>query len=552
MKRVRLLVILVFLPLYSLCQKNIEWITHFGSSTPYYGVELGRDIVTDSEGNIYVAGEFAESILFDGKKLISNGDKDVFLVKLNPLGKVLWMTNFGGTKGDWCGGICLDENSNIFLTGTFRGKITLGDSIFNSNSWYDIFLTKINTNGQSVWSKAFIGDGGNSTNAITRDNDGHLYITGYYQEKLNFENYQLQGPTARSDLFVLKLNSDGKVIWAKSTKSNANNYGNSIVSDDDGHLYLTGFMWDSVYFDSHLLISTNSLGLAQAYITKMDASSGDFIWAIGGGGDGWSEGTSIAFDNNGDVVLSGWYRNDLYFDNDSVTNGGNNDGPDDIFIGKFDNLGRLKWLKTTICNLYSNSNDLTINSNNDIFLTGYFRGQIIIGGLVFWSTVPSFYDIYVLKLDKDGLLKWFKSFGGDSPMNDIGYGINIFNSSIFLTGFYSSNSWFDYKLLNCNGASDIFVLKLSDTLKIISEDKTEDFLIYPNPCSNSFFIKMNNANLSYQFKLFDIAGREMPIKSLIQLQLSEIDITNLPGGVYFLNIHDLNNKSFIKRKIIKE
>jgi hypothetical protein len=552
MKSSRLLVLIFLLPTYSFCQKNIDWITHFGSSTPYYGVEQGRYIVPDSEGNIYVAGEFAEAILIDGKTIISNGDKDIFLAKLNSSGKVIWLKNFGGTKGDWCGGICLDENSNVFLTGTFRGKITIEESAFNSASWYDIFLTKINKNGQIIWSKAFIGDGGNSTNAITRDINGYLYLTGYYSQKLYFDNIQLQGPTARSDLFVVKLDEDGNIIWAKSTKSNANNYGNSITSDNNDNLYLTGFMWDSVYFDNHLLVSTNSLNLLQAYVTKMNAITGEFLWAVGGGGDGWSEGKSVAVDNNGDVVLGGWYRNDIFFGNDFLTNGGNDNGPDDIFIAKFDSDGSLKWLNTTRCNLYSTCNDLTINTDNDIFLTGLFRGEILIGDTIYYSTVPSYHDIYVLKLDKNGICKWFKSFGGDSPMNDIGFGIAHLDSNIFITGFYSSNSWFDDRLLNCSGASDIFIVKLSNTEKSIPEAEIGDINIFPNPCSGTLFIDLNNNISSYQIRLLDFTGRELLLKNIINEPFSTVNLSDYSAGMYFLHIHDLNNKTSITKKIIKE
>lgn len=552
MKSVRLLVFIFLIPSYSYCQKNIEWITHFGSSTPYYGIEQGRYIITDPEGNIYVAGEFAETILIDGKILISNGGKDIFLAKLNPLGKVLWLKNIGGTNGDWCGGLCLDENSNIFLTGTFRGKITIDKSVFNSISWYDIFLTKINKDGQIIWSKAFIGDGGNSTNAITKDINGYLYLTGYYSQELYFDNVQLYGPTARSDLFVVKLNADGKVIWAKSTKGNANNYGNSITSDNNGHLYLTGFMWDSVYFDSHLLVSTNSLGLLQVYVTKINASTGEFLWAIGGGGSGWSEGTSVEVDNNGDVVLGGWYRNDLYFGNDFLTNGGNDNGPDDIFIAKFDSNGSLKWLITTRCNLYSTCNDLTINTDNDIFLTGLFRGNILIGDTLYYSTVPSYHDIYVLKLDKNGIIKWFKSFGGDSPMNDIGFGITNLDSNIFITGFYSSNSWFDDKLLNCNGASDVFVVKLSNTDESIPDDEIGDINVFPNPCSGTLFIDLNNNLSSFQIRLLDLTGRELFFKTTINEPFSTVNLSNHSAGIYFLTIHDLINNTSITKIIIKE
>lgn len=552
MNRKILIIILVFIPLLTFCQKDVEWIAHFGSSSPYYGIELGRKIITDVDGNLYVAGEFADSIYFDGKKLISNGDKDIFLAKINSTGTILWIKNFGGMEADWSGGLCIDENSDIFLTGTFRGEITLGDSVYNSNSWYDIFLLKISNDGQIIWSRAFIGDGGNSTNAITKDNNGYIYITGYYQNNLKFDNFQLIGPTARSDLFIVKLNTDGNVIWAKSTKSNANNYGNSIIADNIGHLYLTGFMWDSVYFDDHLLVSTSMM---QAYISKVDAFSGKFLWAIGGGGAGWSEGNSIVIDSDDNAILTGWYRNELYFGNKSVSNGGNDIGPDDIYISKFDSTGNLIWVKTAKSDLYSNAYDITLNANDDIYLTGYYRGLLKIEDLVFQSTVPDYYDICVLKFDKNGDFGWLKSFGGDSPMNDIGYGITLYDNDIFIAGMYSSNSWFDKNYLNCNGASDVFIVKLSDLTNsnINIEKQNEEISVYPNPCSSKIFVKFKSPKLfNYQLKLYNSFSHEIYNKNITDIDLINIDLNNFPSGIYFLQIQNIEKHNTINKKIIKK
>lgn len=551
MKRKILIFILDFLPLLSFSQVNVEWITHFGGSTINYGTELGRKIITDVEGNVYVAGEFSDTILIDTKQLISRGNKDIFLTKIDPTGRVLWMKDFGGIQADWCGGVCIDENSNIFLTGTFRGEMVIGDSIFNSTSWYDIFLSKINKNGEIIWSKAFIGDGGNSTNAITKDSDGYIYLTGHYQKKLSFDNYQLEGPTARSDLFVVKLNANGNVIWAKSTKSNANNYGNSIASDNIGHLYLTGFMWDSVYFDDHLLVSTSMM---QAYISKMDAINGKFLWAVGGGGDGWSEGTAVVIDNNKNAVLTGWYRDKLIFSKDFVSNGGNTEGPDDIFISKFDSLGNPVWIKTTMTNLYSNAYDVWINDNNDIFLTGYYRGLLMIEDSIYQSTVPDYYDICVIKFNKNGKFKWFKSFGGDSPWNDIGYGITSYNNNIFVTGMYSANSWFDNNHLSCNGVSDIYILKISDLtdLNINVEKQDEEISIYPNPCSKNIFVKFkNNDLLNYQLRLFNSLSIEILREKIVNENIINIELSNYPSGIYILQIQNLKNSIIINKKIVK-
>ena len=77
----KLLILIFFFPALTFSQKNVEWVTHFGGTSPYYGVELGRKIINDDEGNLYVVGEFVNTIEIDGKIIVSNGDKDIFIVK---------------------------------------------------------------------------------------------------------------------------------------------------------------------------------------------------------------------------------------------------------------------------------------------------------------------------------------------------------------------------------------------------------------------------------------------------------------------------------------
>lgn len=548
----RLLIIFLLLPIISLSQENIEWITHFGGSNS----DLGRAITHDTEGNIYVAGEFLDSFKIEDIELNSNGKRDVFLAKLDSNGIAKWFLNFGGIESDWSGSLAVDKNQNIYLTGTFRGQITIGDSIYASEQWYDIFVVKLDKNGEIIWSDTFIGEGGNSTTDITIDNNGFIYITGYYNGILNFGNFQLQGPYARSDLFVAKINSMGDVIWVKSTRSNANNYANSLISDGHDHLYITGFMCDSVYFDNQLLVSD---GPMQAYVSKIDVSNGDFLWAVGGGGEnGWSEGNSITIDKSGDIIIGGWYRDNLYFNNDSVYNGGNDNGPDDTFIAKFNNQGNLKWIKSS-AGSFSAANNLSVDEGNNIYLTGVFKGTMKFEEYTFPGILYN-NNTYVAKINGNGDFEWLKSFGGNSK----GYGISIFNNSVFVTGMYHNYRVFDDDFLQSNGYSDIFVLKLSNTNNstiingadiinsIISEAYTEEVLIYPNPCSNTLFIKSkSNESSSYQVKLLDVNGKVRFINNYFESNILEINVSSLPNGIYFLQINDLNNVTSINRKIIK-
>ncbi len=553
----KLLLILLILPIISFpvstfAQENLEWVTNYGGNSGYW-FESGRKITNDKQGNLYVTGEFADTIKVDGHEVISNGGKEIFLTKLNPFGKVLWIKNFGSSHSDWTGDISVDENSDVYLTGTFRDTLIIGDSVYHSKDWYDIFIVKLSTDGELIWSKAFIGKGGNSPHAITNDTNGNIYITGQYGEDLFFDNFKLEGPTAQSDLFVVKLNPKGIVTWAKSTKSNANNFGNSIVSDQKGSLYLTGSMWDSVYFDNQLLVST---GMAQTYLAKIEASSGKFIWAVGGGGlnQGWNTGNSLTLDTKNNIILTGWYRGQICFGDSAISNRIDNYLPDNMFLAKFDTTGKLLWLKSTESNSYSDVYGVTSNTKNEIFLTGEFKGTLKIEDSIYHSEVQRSFDICILKFNENGKFQWLKSFGGNHAYNDSGQAILSYNDDIYCTGMVSTKGKFEEKYIDCKGVSDIFVLKLANPNKKIIQYQNldEEVSVYPNPSSDSFKIRFDHPRQAlYQIKLCDKLGNELYFKTVFDSDLVTIDLQNVTSGMYIIQIIDLENYRTTTKKIIK-
>jgi len=144
-------------------------------------------------------------------------------------------------------------------------------------------------------------------------------------------------------------------------------------------------------------------------------------------------------------------------------------------------------------------------------------------------------------------------------MNDIGYGIEYWEGSVIVTGMYSSNSYFDDNHLNCNGASDIFILKLSNTTEstiinsVINYNTFLDIIVYPNPASNNIFIEIyEDISTKYRVKVLDINGTTVIHKEISFSNFTEINTSTLKPGLYFLHVIDLTTKKFIIKKIIRK
>ena len=134
---------------------NLEWAISVGSIPN----DWGKSITTDTMGNVYVTGVFQDSVDFDPDtstfSLKSNGDWDIFILKLDKSGKLIWAKSIGGTSREEVFSIALDAYANVYVTGYFRGTADFdpGTSTFNltSNGDNDIFILKLDNRGNINW-----------------------------------------------------------------------------------------------------------------------------------------------------------------------------------------------------------------------------------------------------------------------------------------------------------------------------------------------------------------------------------------------------------------
>ena len=107
--------------------------------------DWGRDVTTDSSGNIYVTGSTMGGL--DGNK--NSGSQDIFLIKFNSSGTKQWTKQLGTSFVSYGHGVTTDSSGNIYVTGRTRGGL---DGNTSSGGW-DIFLIKYNSSGTKQWTK---------------------------------------------------------------------------------------------------------------------------------------------------------------------------------------------------------------------------------------------------------------------------------------------------------------------------------------------------------------------------------------------------------------
>ena len=222
---------------------NLDWAKSIGGISR----DEGYSITTDKLGNVYVTGFFEDSADFDPGtgtfNLYSNGIWDIFIQKLDSTGNFIWAKSIGGTSRDLGASITTDELGNVYVTGFFEDTVDFdpgtGTFILTSNGGRDFFIQKLDASGNFVWAKSIGGSSQrNIAWSITSDASGDLYVTGEFGLIVDFDpssqTFYLTATGMSSDVFILKLESNGNFVWAKSMGGSSSDGGISITTDASG------------------------------------------------------------------------------------------------------------------------------------------------------------------------------------------------------------------------------------------------------------------------------------------------------------------------------
>ena len=472
---------------------DIVWVDGMGGRD----IDVGNSIALDTAGNVYTTGYFSNTCDFDPSSstfnLTSNGGYDIFITKFDNRGNFIWVKSIGGGSDDVGYSIALDNENNIFFTGYFAGTVDFNPdvNVFNltSDGGLDIFITKLNNNGEFVFAKKMGGPENDYAYAITLDSENNIYTTGGFGYTADFDPgtpvYTILGDTTnnKSSIFISKLDRNGDFNWAKPLPSNrANSWGKNLTTDKNGNLYITGMFSGTIDFDPSSFTSNLTANVYDIFVLKFDLS-GNYIWAksffdVWNSGGEVCLGNSIKTDSKGNVLIAGDFYGVVDFD-PSTSNyqmgevNSNHNG----FLVKLNQEGEFIWantirqiIDTNTIFLDNNCSSLVIENDDSAYVTGTFAGKT---NFTFNNSVSNFLksngnnDILLAHYDTDGGFVSAKSFGGIG--RDYGSGIALDQeSNLYTIGSYNGTVNFETSNsdsnLTSNGNSDVFVNKFKNPL----------------------------------------------------------------------------------------
>ncbi|MFN4082028.1 MAG: SBBP repeat-containing protein [Bacteroidia bacterium] len=310
-----------------------------------------------------------------------------------------WATYYGGSFDDFSFGISIDDSTNIIIIGAT--------------------LSANNIATVGAFKYTFVGSGNNF------------------------------------DAFVVKFNSSGVRLWGTYYGQANDDKGSSVACDSIGNIFITGITNSSTGMATSGAYQTTVSGNYDAFVAKFNRF-GHRIWATYFGGSGTENygqagilsgiGGKVAIDKLNNVIISGATNSTMGIatvGSHQTTLGGNNDA----FIAKFDSSGLLLWstyyggnYDENLHDFRINSNDLTIDSNNNILMTGSTGSTngISTNG-AFQVSKSTGLDTYIVKFNSNGQRLWGTYFGGNHT--DFSFGITVDSSNnIYLTGTTRSSN----------------------------------------------------------------------------------------------------------------
>ncbi|MFK7783588.1 MAG: SBBP repeat-containing protein [Crocinitomicaceae bacterium] len=428
------------------------WVTQHGGT----GQDWSHAIATDPSGNVLTVGIFQNTADFDPgpgtSNLTSNGSYDLFFQKLDPNGNLLWVKSIGGPQLDEVKTVTSDAQGNLIAAFRTSGTVDMdpGPAVLNyttNGGPTDMYVIKLNSNGDLVWVKQFDGASSFEGLGIVTDSNDDILIAGYHFGIADFDPGVGSYPVAAmgsSDAFVLKLNQNGDFVWVKHIGGTFEDQAKAISLDTNGAILCTGYIGGVADMNPGTGVNNlTSNGDDDAFILKLDAN-GNYLWAKSIGGTQADEGKAVSCDNSGNVYYSGAFKGIADLDPGPGVNNVSSGGSFDVFVQKYDPNGTFLWSGNFGSNGSDFPNSMVVDSQGGVYVTGAFQLTVDFDPGPAVNNVVSLggHEIFIQKLNSNGDFEYVMQMGGTNY--DYGGGITIDDfGSILATGYFRDISDLD-------------------------------------------------------------------------------------------------------------
>ena len=368
----------------------------------------------------------------------------VFLVPTVLIGQSLsfdWVKTMGGKDIVVGNSMVTDQAGNIYIAGEFRDSMNLnpnGNSVIHVahpptsqySKYNDLFVAKYTSTGQYIWSKSFGGVYSDAVHSMALDSSGNIYIVGEFMDVVDFDpgpsSYFLTVPSRTyywsggANGFILKLNSSGQFQNAYNIGGFLHDEVNDIEIDDDGNIFLIGSFSDTLILGSgtnQVQFVSGPLGSTGTFVAKYSPNF-NLIWAKSFTGIGRVSDSKFDIDKSGNIICTGKFESTINFNPGTTgfTRSSNlGAGSTYGYLLRMDEYGVPQWVNVFKSKLYAEGIDVATDDSLNIYAMGMFKGETNFDPgsnnyiLTFESKESQ--DMYISKFDSSGNIQWVKHIG---------------------------------------------------------------------------------------------------------------------------------------------
>jgi hypothetical protein len=429
------------------------WVRQGGGSAD----DFARAITRDSHNNLIVTGEFRGSIQIGSMTLSSNGGSDIFVAKLEAAtGNVLWAKSFGGPGDDVGKAIAVDDMDGIYFAGKFTGTVDFGGGGLGSGN-VDGFVAKLSPSGGFAWAHNIGGADFDAANGVAA-HGSTVVVVGSYQTSMILNGTPVTA-AGGDDMFVVELNTNGVIGWAKAIGGVANDDPNAVAIDNNNNVVVVGRFGGPTNFGGQTL---TSVGGEDVFVAKYAGSNGAHLFSKSFGGTGFESAQSVAVDSQGSIFIMGFYGTPMDVGGPAPLPGST--GPNKMFVLKYSLAGSYLWADAFGDPASLIGMSIATDAADDLAVTGQFCGTTSFGGAPM-SSVRSCaefdWDIFAVRLSGSTGRHINSNRAGGTGL-DVGYGVTQTpDGRTFVAGVFQGFAEFGGQGVTSDGGYDAIVLGLA-------------------------------------------------------------------------------------------
>jgi len=503
---------------------SVVWQKCFGGISD----DRGYSIIQTFDSAFVVAGNTQST---DGDVAGKRGAKDTsdfWLIKISPSGTLIWQKCLGGTKDDKANSVIQTFDSGFVVVGYTSSN---DSDVSGNHGKSDVWVVRLNAFGNIVWQKCLGGTGDDHGVSVIQVKDSGFVIAA----SSSSSDGDLTGNHGKNDAWIIKLGSSGNLLWQKNFGGSGDDNPTSIIQTNDNGYIFTGTTASTEIPGNH--------GGTDIWLVKL-SFDGNMVWQKCFGGSSFDLANAVIQTYDSGYALAGYTTS---VDGD-VTGA---HAYYDAWVVKTNSQGDLVWGKCIGGTNGDYFQSLIETPEHGIILFG--KSASIDGDLTgFHNHKDGNPDLWIVKLNSSAEIEWEKCIGGTGF--DYSYSaVQSVTGGFVAAGYTSSN---DDDISGNHGSYDMLVVKFKEINEDVKNLQQEEpsFSIYPNPMSSLTeigykLLKSNPVILEVYNSLgvkvkFISKGMEMPGKHLIN-----IDISELPEGIYYCKL-TIDSLSQIQKIIV--